>query len=933
MSGKPAPQTQALELGGSDSLAFVEALYGLYTRDPAAVDAQWRAYFAALEATEGGAENGPGQPAAAPTQTGSAKQERVDMLMRLYRVRGHVIAQLDPLGNHTESHPELDLPFNGFDDSDLDTPFSARMLHGPPVLTLREIVQRLRNTYCGPIGVQFMHIDDPESKDWLQAAMESTQNRIVLSRDAQVRIFTKLAEAEAFENFLQKKFVGAKRFSLEGGESLIPLLDMALEQAGATGVQEVVIGMAHRGRLNVLANIMGKDPSEIFREFEDKDPESKLGRGDVKYHMGYTSQWATQAGAAIKLQLCFNPSHLEFVGAVAVGRARARQDRRGDKAHNTVMPILIHGDAAFAGQGIVQELLNMSELPGYRVGGTLHIVVNNQVGFTTPPESSRSSRYCTDVARMLQAPIFHVNGEHPEGVAQVIELAMQFRRRYHRDVFIDMYCYRRHGHNEGDDPTFTQPLMYQAIRARKSVVEGYLDNLIGLGGLSRQESQEIVFRTQQRLEEGLSLARSKPKAAGKTSTSVSPWQRFTGGLDRAVPEVPTAVPAQRLVALMRAQSEVPEFVTPHPKLLKLMQARQEMADGGKPLDWGAAENLAFAALLADGCDIRLSGQDSGRGTFSHRHCVVHDYATGKRYVPLQNLQVAQTPVEKYGRFQVYDSPLSEAAVLGFDYGYSLDAPDALVIWEAQFGDFANGAQVIIDQFISSCEDKWSKLSGIVLMLPHGFEGQGPEHSSARLERFLNMSAEDNFQVVNLTTPANLFHCLRRQALRPIRKPLVMMSPKSLLRHPGAVSPRSALTEGCYQRVIADETVAPAACTKILLCSGKIYYDLADERSRRKADTVAIVRLEQLYPLSDVELEAALAAYAPETPVIWVQDEPMNMGAWVFVRMRFGRRLFGRWPMQGVYRAESASPATGSNAAHKIEQALLMEQAFGAAVAA
>jgi len=920
MTASLASGVGPLDLGGAANLEFTEALYALWRSNPKAVDPAWQAWFAAFDQAPAAVA---AVPAPAPAHDQVAKQERVDMLTRLYRVRGHVIAQLDPLGGGVTSHPELDLAANGLSDADLDLTFSARALHGKPELTLRDIVRKLRATYCGPIGVQFMHIDDPESKDWLQSAMESSENRIALPRDAQVRIFTKLAEAEAFESFLQKKFVGAKRFSLEGGESLIPLLDLALEQAGATGVEEAIIGMAHRGRLNVLANIMGKRPAQIFREFDDADGHAKLGRGDVKYHMGHSSTWQTQAGATLRMQLCFNPSHLEFVGPVAVGRARARQDRRGDKSHSAVMPILIHGDAAFAGQGVVQELLNMSELPGYRVGGTLHIVVNNQIGFTTPPESSRSSRYCTDVARLLQAPIFHVNGEHPEGVAQVVHLAMEFRRRFHRDVFIDMYCYRRHGHNEGDDPTFTQPLMYRAIRARKSVVEGYLDNLVTLGGMTRQESHEIVYRAQQRLEEALSEARAEPAVKPASNAAVSPWRKYVGGPDRAVPEVPTAVPAERLAALMRVQTDIPPYARVHPKLVKLFELRQHMAEGARPLDWGAAENLAFASLLADRRDVRLSGQDAGRGTFSHRHAVVHDYDSGQRYVPLQGLGVPQ------GRFQIYDSPLSEAAVLGFDYGYSLDAPDALVVWEAQFGDFANGAQVIIDQFIASGEDKWNRLSGIVLLLPHGFEGQGPEHSSARLERFLNAAGEDNLQIVNLTTPANLFHCLRRQALRPIRKPLVVMAPKSLLRHPAAVSPLAELTHGAYQRVIADAAVDPATCERILLCSGRVYYDLADERARRGADRVAIVRLEQLYPLSDVELREALRPYPATVPVVWVQDEPLNMGAWAFLRLRLGRRLFDTWSLAGAARRESASPATGSQTAHRLEQAQLLADAFGA----
>jgi 2-oxoglutarate dehydrogenase E1 component len=851
----------------------------------------------------------------------NAKQERVDRLIRGYRVRGHVAAHLDPLSDATaQSHPELELAHYDLGPEDLDLPFSARTLSGAPLLSLRRIVGKLRNTYCGPIGVQFMHIDDHDVRDWLTTRMETSENRTVLARDTQRQIFERLAQAEVFENFLQRKFVGAKRFSLEGGESLIPLLDLALEAAADKGVREVVIGMAHRGRLNVLANIMGKPAAHIFREFEDKDAEQKIGRGDVKYHMGHASTWTTHSGHKVKLNLCFNPSHLEIVGPVAVGRTKARQDRIGGDGHKRVMPVLIHGDAAFAGQGIVQEMLNLSELHGYRVGGTLHVIVNNQIGFTTPPSSSRSSRYCTDVAKMLQAPIFHVNGEHPEGVAQVIQLAMEFRERFHRDVFIDMYCYRRHGHNEGDDPTFTQPLMYQAIRARKSVVEGYLDNLEVLGGLTRQEGQEIIFRAQQHLEEELSRARGDevPQPEKVTPT----WQHYRGGRDRDTPEVPTGVPLARLSALLHATTQVPAGFTVHPKLQRsVIATRQEMAAGGKALDWGGAEALAWATLVTEGHPVRLSGQDSGRGTFSHRHAVLHDYNSGHEHVPLQHLAEGQAP------FTVLDSALSEASVLGFDYGYSLDTPQALVMWEAQFGDFSNCAQVIIDQFISSSEDKWNRLSGIVMLLPHGFEGQGPEHSSARLERYLDIAAEDNIQVVNLTTPANLFHCLRRQVHRKLRKPLVVMSPKSLLRHPEAVSSLAELADGRYQRVIADTTVDPKRCKRVLLCSGKIYYELAEARRQRKAEDVAIVRLEQLYPLSDVELGEALAGYDPSVPVLWVQEEPRNMGAWVFLHVRLGKKILGKWSMYGVTRPESASPATGSIGAHKLEQARLIDEAF------
>ncbi len=903
------------------NLDFGEELYARFRQDPRSVPDDWRDFFTLLDHEPIGALPLPSsEQHAAGGLSVAARQEAVDLLIRVYRVRGHIISQLDPLQTQQLTHPELELSAFGLSEGDLDSTFSARTMHGAPTLTLRQIVASLRTTYCGAIGVQYMHIDDPDVKDWLQTRMEISQNHCDLTRDEQIRIFTKLVDAETFENFLQKKYVGAKRFSLEGGESLIPLLDLALESAIDHNIDEAVIGMAHRGRLNVLANIMGKNPQQIFREFDDQDADKNIGRGDVKYHKGFAGVRKGRNGRALKLQLCFNPSHLEFVGPVATGRVRARQDRLGDTKHQRVIPIVIHGDAAFAGQGVVQEMLNMSQLHGYRVGGTLHIVVNNQIGFTTPPDSSRSSHYATDVAKMLQVPIFHVNGEHPEGVAQVVKLAMDFREKFQRDVVIDMYCYRRHGHNEGDDPTFTQPLMYKAIRARKSVVEGYLDSLLALGGMNRDEAREIGFRSQQRLEEALSAARNE-KAPAESDNSDSPWQKYVGGADRGVPEAVTALSRKRLTEIIEAQTTLPGGFTPHPKIEKLLLTRKEMAHGRKPLDWGAGEMAAFGSLVAEGRPLRLSGQDSGRGTFSHRHAVLHDYETGKTFTPLQNL--ATDP----RRVGIWDSSLSETGVLGFDYGYSLDMPDGLTIWEAQFGDFSNCAQVIIDQFISSCEDKWNRLSGVAMFLPHGFEGQGPEHSSARLERFLNAAAEDNYQVVNLTTPAQLFHCLRRQVLRRIRKPLVVMSPKSLLRHPEAVSSLDELAKGSFQRVISDPTVDAKTARRVILCTGKVYYDLLAARRERQAKDVAIIRVEQLYPLSDIELKAALDPFAATVPVFWVQEEPRNMGAWVFIRMRLGKQLFGKWTLHGVTRPESASPATGSHGAHKLEQDRLMEDAF------
>ena len=925
------------------NLEFVESLYAAYVSDPASVDAEWRAYFSDL-AAPGKVQLGPsfrpasifhGPPSAGPAPTPSTAplpaagpdvatlQDKVDQLIRAYRVRGHMIANLDPLGLPRPGHAELEIGRYGLTADDLDRSVSARTIAGEGArMTLRDIVAHMRRAYCGSLGTQFMHIDDEEIKTWLQTEVEHVDARSALTREHQLRILTKLTDAEIFESFLANKFVGAKRFSLEGGESLIPLLDQSIEESGEHGIREVVIGMAHRGRLNVLANIMGKSPSQIFREFADADPDLHFGRGDVKYHMGYSSDHVTGRGRTVHLSLCFNPSHLEFVNPVAVGRVRAKQDRNGDRERRQVLCLLIHGDAAFAGQGVVQETLNMSELPGYTIGGTVHVIVNNQIGFTTPPESARSTTYASDVAKMLQIPIFHVNGEDPEAVAQCIRLAMRFRWRFQKDVVIDMWCYRRHGHNESDDPSFTQPVMYSAIRKRKSVRDGYLENLLKLGGVSREEADELSVRRRAHLERELSEAKS-PEYAYKTDFGRGVWHGYLGGPERSVPEPDTSLPLKSLQTLLRIQTEIPPDFTPHPKIVKFVESRREMVDGHKPLDWGAGEAVAYASLLAEGYPVRLSGQDSGRGTFSHRHSVLHDAENGARYVPLSRLGK--------GTFEVFDSPLSEAGVLGFEYGFSLDRPEGLVIWEAQFGDFANGAQVIIDQFICSSEDKWRRLTSVALLLPHGFEGQGPEHSSARLERFLGLCAQDNMRVVNLTTPAQLFHCLRRQVHWKLRKPLVVVTPKSLLRHPEVVSPWSDFSHARFQAVLPDheppEVVDPKGVRRIILCTGKVFYDLKQARTNLGATHTAIIRLEQLYPLRLDELERVLAPYPEGTPVVWVQEEPWNMGAWPFLRLHLGERLLARHPLSGVTRNESASPATGSAASHKMEQELLLEKAF------
>jgi 2-oxoglutarate dehydrogenase E1 component len=928
---------------GTLNLAFLEELYADYLRDPASVSADWQEYFGRIRNgdhvgqnrfkphfQETSIFNPPGtlsrdrvSPHEFDEET-THLQDRVDQLIRAYRICGHMIAQIDPLGLPRPIPPELEPSRYGFTEADMDRRFSCETMHCKGFMTLRQIIERLRNTYCRSIGVEYMHIDDLRIRGWLQERMEPTENRVEITRKEQLRILTRLTDAVTFEEFIRKKFVGAKSFSLEGSESLIPLLDLAIEKAGNDGVQEIVLGMAHRGRLNVLCNIMGKSPGEIFREFAELDAEAYSGSGDVKYHKGYSNDWRTLSKKTVHISLCFNPSHLEFVNPVALGRMRAKQDRVGDRERTKGLTILIHGDAAFAGQGVVQETLNLSQLKGYTVGGTLHIIVNNQIGFTTSPSDARSTMYASDPAKMLPIPILHVNGEDPEAVAQCVRLAMDYRATFKRDVVIDMYGYRRLGHNEADEPSFTQPLLYKAIESRKPVREGYLEHLLRLGELTQKDANRIWQSRHDHFEKEF----AESKAADYVPPRPVPrstWKGYYGGPERGAKEVPTGYPKDRLIQILRAQTDLPPEFHPHPKIERFLANRRKMADGEMPLDWSAAESLAFGSLAVEGARIRLSGQDVGRGTFSHRHAVLHDYEDGHTYVPLQHLSPDQAPVE------FFNSPLSEVGVLGFEYGYSLDRPRALVLWEAQFGDFCNVAQVIVDQFLASSEDKWGRLSALVLLLPHGYEGQGPEHSSARLERFLALSAEDNMQVVYPSTPAQYFHLLRRQFLRNWRKPLVVMSPKSLLRHPEVVSDLDDFAKGQFERVIADDLKRPGNQVKrVLFCAGKIYYELHKRRADLKRDDVAIVRVEQLYPLRRELLEQALAGYPEGTPAFWVQEEPENMGAWRYMRVNFGERLFGKYPFSGVYREASASPATGSTLHHKKEQEALLAEAFGQA---
>jgi len=895
---------------------FVEDQFERWRDNPAAVAPEWQDYFA--RQVDGHVRLG-----FAPE---GELQERVAELINAYRIRGHLFANLDPLGL-LEPPPgdELALEHFGLSEAELDRRFATGdFAPGVSEMTLREIVALLRRTYCRTIGVEYMHGEDPDIKKWLQEKMESAGNAPTLSRQEKLRILARLTDAETLETFLHRKYVGKKRFSLEGGESLIPLLDWLIDEFGRLGGEEIVLGMAHRGRLNVLVNILGKGLNELFAEFEDSetDIETMLGRGDVKYHLGYSSD-----RGKIHLSLAFNPSHLEIVNPVVEGRVRAKQDRclnwagapnPRDPERYRVLPVLIHGDAAFPGQGIVAEVLNLANLAGYTSGGTIHVIINNQVGFTTDPQDARSTPYCTDIARVLRAPVFHVNGEDPEAVVWAVQLAVEYRQTFHQDVLIDLYCYRKYGHNEGDEPAFTQPVMYEVIRQKRPPREVYARRLADEGVATDGEADTLMKQRMERLEAELERTR-KEGAKRSFSAMAGLWKKYRGGPDSETPEVPTAVAEAKLRELLVKISQVPEGFTPNDKIAKLLELRRKIsqAPADEPFDWGVGEHLALATLLEEGVPIRFSGQDSRRGTFSHRHAVLADARDGKRYTPLANVREGQ------GQFDIIDSPLSEAGVMGFDYGWSLDMPEALCCWEAQFGDFANGAQVVIDQFISSAEDKWNRLCGMVLLLPHGFEGQGPEHSSARLERFLQLCAEDNMQVCYPTTPAQLFHLLRRQVLRSWRKPLVVLTPKSLLRHKHAVSTLAELSGGGFARVLPDVAV-PRPAQRVLLCTGKVYFDLLAGREAKKRNDVALIRVEQLYPLADETLAEALRPHKG-AEVVWVQEEPFNMGAWYY--------LHSRWPaslgkLQCISRPESASPATGSEKSHKFEQQLLVDQAYG-----
>ena len=922
------------ELAGlfsGDNGAWVEALYEDYVLGHDSVPESWRALFERLHGRETAPVAAPAEPVAPVRANGHAPAAELGRepvvgiagLVDAYRSHGHLIARLDPLGTHRDEHPLLDPAVFDLASWDPQRRFSFGNYLAKGEGTLPELVASLRHTYSGTFGAEFMEIRDKERRDWLIQRMEPRENQPALSTEERLRILTQIIAAERFEEFLHKRFLGVYRFSLEGGETLIPIMDTLIEGASELGAEEVVIAMAHRGRLNLMAHAMEMPYRAIMAEFQTSlMPANAQGAGDVKYHRGYSADRRTRAGKSIHLSLCPNPSHLEWINPVAEGVVAAKQERRGDAAGTQVIPLQIHGDAAFTGQGIVYETLALSELATYRTGGTIHVIIDNQIGFTTDPEDGRFTQYPSDTAKNIQAPIFHVNADDPESCVHAAKLAIAFRQQFKEDVIIHLVCYRRHGHNEADDPTYTQPLLYKKIAAHQRVAEIYTDRLLAENALDQAALAKLEEQQKRRLEQALDESTTHTRLAGSEG-----YHGLWEGL--ASPEHAdgkTAVTREALQAVARALVEVPPGFSVHPKLKRILEQRARAVTQNEPMDWGTAEALALGTLLAEGIPVRMTGQDVERGTFGHRHAVLHDVENGAKYVSLAKLASGGA------RFQIANSLLSEAAVLGFEYGYSTVDPNRLAIWEAQFGDFANSAQVIIDQFIISGEKKWSRSSGLVMLLPHGYEGKGPEHSSARLERFLQLCAEDNLQVVNLSTPGQYFHALRRQIRRNFRKPLVVMSPKSLLRHPKCVSLANELVSGEFREVIDDPAFAEGAqrsaanARRVLVCSGKVYYTLLEAREDSGFDDVAILRLEELHPFPFDALGAALARYGANE-VVWVQEEPWNMGGWQFVAERLRRVLPAEKSLRYVGRRESASPATGSYRLHEEEQAEFVREAF------
>ncbi|MFK8329945.1 2-oxoglutarate dehydrogenase E1 component [Pseudomonas sp. BJa5] len=931
---------ESAHLSGGNA-AYVEELYELYLHDPNAVPEEWRTYFQKLPAEGSTATDvshstirdhfvllAKNQRRAQPVSAGSVssehekKQVEVLRLIQAYRMRGHQAAKLDPLGLWQRPAP-VDLSINhyGLTNADLDTTFRAGDLFiGKEEASLREIFDALQQTYCRTIGAEFTHIVDSEQRSWFQQRLESVRGRPTVSADVQSHLLERVTAAEGLEKYLGTKYPGTKRFGLEGGESLIPMLDELIQRSGSYGTKEVVIGMAHRGRLNVLVNTFGKNPRDLFDEFEGKK-KVELGSGDVKYHQGFSSNVMT-SGGEVHLAMAFNPSHLEIVSPVVEGSVRARQDRRNDTIGDKVLPISIHGDAAFAGQGVVMETFQMSQTRGFKTGGTVHIVINNQVGFTiSNPLDSRSTEYCTDVAKMIQAPILHVNGDDPEAVLFVTQLAVDYRMQFKRDVVIDLVCYRRRGHNEADEPNGTQPLMYQQITKQRTTRELYAESLIKAGRLDAERVQAKIDEYRNALDNGLHVVKSLVKEPNKEL--FVDWRPYLGHAWTARHD--TRFDLKTLQELSAKLLELPEGFVVQRQVSKIYEDRQKMQAGGLPINWGYAETMAYATLLFEGHPIRMTGQDIGRGTFSHRHAVLHNQKDASTYLPLKNLFDGQP------KFDLYDSFLSEEAVLAFEYGYSTTTPNALVIWEAQFGDFANGAQVVVDQFITSGEHKWGRLCGLTMLLPHGYEGQGPEHSSARLERYLQLCAEHNVQVCVPTTPAQIYHLLRRQVIRPLRKPLIVLTPKSLLRHKLAISTLEELAEGSFQTVIPEiDTLDPKKVTRLVLCSGKVYYDLLEKRRAEGREDIAIVRIEQLYPFPEDDLVEILAPYTNLKDAVWCQEEPMNQGAW-YSSQHHMRRILTRHNKELVLeyagRDASAAPACGYASMHAEQQEKLLQDAF------
>jgi 2-oxoglutarate dehydrogenase E1 component len=902
-----------MDLSETLSKDYIEAQYNQWKADANSVPRDWRFFFEGFEMA-GGMDR---KADVVYDEKQVLKQARVEALIRRYREIGHLLACLDPLTACPTDHPLLNLSAFDLTPNDLDAAFFAKGLVDNDRASLKEIIRALKETYCRSIGVEFMHLQDPEERKWLQDRMEPVRNKPDLKPDDKLRILEKLYQADLFEQFLHKKYMGQTRFSIEGAEVVIPMLDVLADRAASLNCREIILGMAHRGRLNIQTHVLNKPYEEIFSEFENcYDPDETFGAGDVKYHNGYLADVKTRRGVRIRFFLVNNPSHLESVNPVVEGFARARQDILKEDKRNAILPLLIHGDAGFSGQGVVTETLNMSQLPGYKTGGTVHVVINNQIGYTTLPEHARSTRYATDVAKMLMIPIFHVHGEDPESAVHVIRLAVDYRKTFNKDVVVDVVCFRRYGHNEGDEPYFTQPQMYERIRKRLPLNVVYAQKLMEEGVIRKDDPDILEQNINRDLEEAFE--------AVKSSVCVFPqyrfydnWKNFHGTYTHD--PVKTGVPENKLIALARKLNTFPKDFSLNEKLVRLMKKRLDSIEKGTSIDWANAEALAFASLVTEGDPVRLTGQDTARGTFSQRHSIFFDTKTGDEYTPLNALDKTQAP------FLVYNSLLSEAGVLGFEYGYSMAQPRGLVIWEAQFGDFANNAQSIIDLYIASGQSKWQRLSGLVLLLPHGWEGLGPEHSSARLERFLQLCAKDNIQVCNLTTPAQYFHLLRRQAKNDFRKPLIIMTPKSLLRHPLAVSDLKDMTSGGFREVLEDpDPLTSVQC--ILFCSGKIYYELLQKRRELKKTDIAIVRLEQFYPFPENQIKTVIRKYKKARRFIWVQEEPENMGAWFFMRFRL-ENIIGK-PVEYVGRNAAASTATGFPNIYRKEQAAVIDTALG-----